>query len=167
MSRNRMISQFLPRNTKRGLFHRYMKKYSNIAIDAAPDLINNTSLSYIEKRIDFIEKDLRERVTEMITQKIILLEKDVDAKFDVLTIKVHNLEKNVDMRFNNIDKRIDTMDGHFNKRFDAMDGHFNKRLDKIEYFLYRSFIAIFVMVSTSVLGPYLQPLIDKFATEKN
>lgn len=138
----------------RSVVGKSVRKYSNVA----GNVTSIGHLSYLERRVDMIEKNLnrqeetvtniirqqpifekefKEKVSDIVAQKVMMNERGTEIKIEVLTSKVLDFEKNVD-----------------------------KRLDKIEYFQYRTFIAIFIMVCTSVLGPHLQPLIDKIVPEK-
>lgn len=95
-------------------------------------------------------KQQKETLNNTINQKITILEKDTNSKFDLLNLRICDLEKNMDTRLDGIDKRLDVMD---------------KRLEQITSFLYRSMSVVIVTLIMSVTLPSLKPLIAKMSTD--
>lgn len=128
----------------RNLLHRYViripsKRYSS-NMDPTIAQLETWRIS-VEKNFDFLQRDLvrqNEMIQKELFHKLAVHEKDGNSQFELLNLKISQ-----------VDKRLDGID---------------HRLDKIETILYRSVGSILVAVFISILLPFFPQLHQKSTT---
>ncbi|MCD2383831.1 Bdr family repetitive protein [Borreliella burgdorferi] len=133
--------------------------FSEEAIDFV--FLHNENYNYeiLKEKLINVEKNLQKDISNL-DIKIDTVEKNLNLKIDNveknLNAKIDNVERNLNLKIDNLDSKIDNVEKNLNTKIDNVEKSLNQKLSMGNRLVH------FMIITAAILGPILNALFMKY-----